>query len=173
MGAPGTSTWDDPVNGPHRPGSTDFNGASLVDNANFPPPTTGSHPTSAMMNTQSLNAVSVGQVVPNVTASVNAGVGPTFAFVASCIKAINLSGGMSVYRVSAGVYWVTWANNAAMPAQVAQDKAFLNLALGAHNYSIAAVRGAYNPGGGAVPGVNVTTTQDGVLTDLPFTVDIM
>jgi hypothetical protein len=167
------STWNDAINGPHRPGLSDFNGIGLVDDAISPPANDGTMPTSAVLNCEAATTVSTGSMVPNLTVSVASGVGPTFYFVASAISAITLVAGLVVTRVSAGIYWVTWTSNAALPAQVANDKAYINATLGAHTYGIGVVRGTFNPGGGVVPGVKVTTVIDGALADIDFTVDVM
>lgn len=164
MSAPGVSTWMDTVGGVRRPGVSDFNGAQLEDNGLFPPdPQT--MPTSALLNTGSLNAVSVGQVVPNATISVQASATPTLLFVTCCNTNYTIvSGTFTLTRVSAGVYTITWAAGV-LPPQVSGDKGYLNIVLGAGNYAIGVTRIA--------GGIKITTTENGALTDLNFTVDIM
>ena len=171
---PGTSTWVDRVLGPHRPGSPDFNGIGLVNDA-IKPPDPATMPTAGLLNGHSSFAVSVGSVIPNAVVSVNAGGGPpTFVFVTACDPSITtVSGALNLTRISTGVVWVSWAAGT-FPAQVANDKAYLNGALGAHNYAISATRGTVPSGTYAgQAGVLVSTVQDAAAADLSFTLDIM
>ena len=170
---PGTSTWVDRTLGPHRPGSVDFNGIGLInDAARMPDPAT--MPTAGLLNGHSSFAVSVGSVIPNAVVSVTGGAVPVLAFVAACDPSVTtVSSTLNLTRISAGVVWLSWAAGT-FPAQVANDKVHLNAVLGAHNYAAGAVRGTVPSGTYAgQAGIQVTTVQDAALTDLSFTLDIM
>jgi hypothetical protein len=74
-------------------------------------------------------------------------------------------------RAAAGTYQIGIAGLSsgqnARPQLVGAPKAFLHCAGGPHSYSIVA---QYS--GSPISGVNVWTTEDGVLTDLDFSVDL-
>lgn len=166
MPAPGQSTFDGnpqtspPTTTPYRPGTADFNGANLQNDPVYvPDPNT--MPTAPLFNTYSYEIVSIGKMIPVAFISVNAGASPTVAFWSTAANNI-ASNPFTVTRTGAGNYNVTYAAGT-LPAPTAQPRGSLNVVLGAHNYAIGAVN--------IVNGIQVTTTQDGALTDLNFTVD--
>lgn len=163
--APGSSTFDGnpntnpPTTTPYRPGLADFNGAQLANDPIFvPDPST--MPTAPLFNTYGYLLTSVGKMIPVAMISINAGASPTVAFWTTAANNI-ASNPFTTTRTAAGNYNITAAANT-FPAPIAQSDANLNVVLGAHNYAIGCVNIAN--------GVQVTTTQDGVLTDLNFTV---
>jgi hypothetical protein len=173
MPAPGQSTFDGNPNLPtpttqgYRPGAPDFNGAALVD-LNTNPANAGTMPTSALLNTDSLQLVSVSRMIPWGAFDLIAGATPTLAFWRNAANNITSGSGTSgspftVTRNAAGDYSVTWATGQ-YPAPVGQPRATLNAVLGAHNYGV----GVTN----ITNGVRVTTTIDGALADINVGVDI-
>lgn len=144
----------------YRPTPSDFNGAQLVDDSTFPPdPST--MPTAELFNTIGLTLVSVGKAVAVAGFGINAGTSPTMAWWWTAANLI-ATNPFSVTRNSVGNYFVTWGAN--LFPVFGWPRCDLNVVLGAHNYAIGAVYG--------VNGVSVTTTQDGALTDLSFSVSI-
>lgn len=165
MPAGGISTFDGnpetspPTTTPYRPGSADFNGAALLDDPTYPPdPST--MPTANLFNTTDLLIVSLGKMVPVAFISVVAGASPTVAFWSTAANNI-VGNPFTVTRTAAGNYSITTPANT-LPAPVSQPQGELNVVLGAHNYGVSAVN--------ITNGVQVTTTQDGALADLNFTV---
>lgn len=164
MPAPNLSTWDGnpntspPTTTPYRPGTADFNGAGLTNDPVYPP-NAATMPTAELFNTIGFLLTSIGKMVPNAFISVNAGASPTTAFWSTAANNI-LTNPFTITRNSVGNYTITVSANV-LPAPAAQSLAVLNVVLGAHNYSIGCVNVAN--------GVQVTTTQDGALTDLNFT----
>lgn len=164
MPAGGISTFDgNPKTSPattqgYRPGSSDFNGAALQNKASNPPdPST--MPTAELLNTMSLELVSIGKMIPVAFISVNAGGSPTTAYWSTAANNIG-SNPFTVTRNGAGDYSITYAAGT-LPTPAAQPAATLNVQLGAHNYAIGAIN--------ITNGIRVTTTEDGALTDLNFT----
>lgn len=107
---PGLSPFDAAV--PHRPGTTDFNGASLQNtngaNGNAPPPAgDGSMPTAALLNTWSLLAIALGGIVPCLRVSVTAGTTPFIAFAQGAPSWVSISA-FVVTRNTAGDYSITY-----------------------------------------------------------------
>lgn len=165
MTAPGQSTFDGNPNATpavstgYRPGLSDFNGGALKDDPQYPPdPST--MPTSALFNTIAAMLVSMGKMVPTAFIGINAGASPTVAWWGTAANLIGANP-FTVTRNSAGNYSITWTAGV-LPNALGAPNAQINAVLGAHNYSIGTVNIAN--------GVQVTTTEDGVLTDLNFTV---
>lgn len=162
MPAPGQSTFDGnpnanpPTTVGYRPGLSDFNGAALTDDP-VNPPDPATMPTSAQQNTLGAMEVSFGKICPAGWFGITAGVSPVMSFFGTAAN--NTVGNpYTIARVGAGNYQITWAANT-FPL-VAGPKAYLNFLGGANTYSIEAVY--------IVNGVQITTQQGGVLTDLNF-----
>lgn len=169
MTAPNGSTFDGNPNASpattagYRPGLPDFNGGALTDDPQFPPdPAT--MPTSALLNTDSYQHVSVGKMMVVGRIGVGAGASPTTRWwqVAAITSSWAQTNPFTITRVGAGNYQITWT--AGLFPIVGDPEAFLAIIGGSHNYSIQA---AYITGSGT-QGVQVTTQQDGVPTDLNF-----
>lgn len=165
MPAPGISTFDGnpetspPTTTPYRPGTSDFNGAALADDPTYPPdPQT--MPTANLFNTIALLLVSACKMIPFAIVSVTAGASPVIAFWNTAANDIDANP-FTLARTAAGNYTLSWTAGA-FPSAAAQPVVALNLELGAHNYGAGAVYGTNS--------VQVTTTEDGALADLPFTV---
>lgn len=164
MSAPNQSPFDgNPTLGitaGYRPTLNDFNGAALEDDA-VNPPDPQTMPCAPVLNTTGYTIVSLGKMVPCANFAVTPGVSP--AILSWVTAALNIvSDPFTPSRNGAGDYSITFPANT-FPIQ-GQPKAHLNVQLGNHNYSIGVVS--------ITNGVRVTTTQDGVLTDLPFSVDL-
>jgi hypothetical protein len=164
MPAGGISTFDGNPNASpvvtagYRPGVADFNGAALT-NDPVNPPDPATMPTAPLFNTIDLLLVSACKMIPTALISVVAGASPTVAFWSTAANLI-VANPFTVTRNSVGNYSITYAAGT-LPTPTAQPEAALNVLLAAHSYSIGAVNVAN--------GVQVTTTQDGALTDLNFT----
>lgn len=176
MPAPNGSTWNGnalatpPVTAPYRPGPADLNGIGLQ-NSPTRPPNPATMPTAELLNTLSALAVVYGRLVANAIVSVKFAAGspaldsytaaPDAFFGAPAAKVFTVArtgGGAANGDIS-----ITWPANA-LPAQLVQPRACLNVLPGAHSYSI-----------GVVPitnGVRIVTNQDNAATDLAFTVEI-
>ncbi len=161
----GNSATNPPTTTPYRPGASDFNGIGLVDDQEFPPdPKT--MPTANLMNSEAATLVVLARLVPVAVLSVTGGTNPSInAFTAAptAVATEPASSTFTVTRNAAGDVSITWAANT-FPAPVAAPMAALNVQLGAHNYAIGIVA--------ITNGVRVTTTQDGALTDLSFTLQL-
>lgn len=163
LSAPGQSTFD--LTPPRRPGDDDLNGHSLEDDGEEPPgdPTL---PSADLFNTESGLAVSYGAVVPNLIVAVNGGATPSFGLFTSTVRTVRENTAattLTLTRASAGDVSITWAANT-FPPPLAAPEAKITAVLGAHSYSIGCVA--------ITNGVRVTTTVDGVLTDVSFTVTL-
>jgi hypothetical protein len=117
----GLSTWDAAV--PHRPGTADFNGASMQNangaNGTIPPPLgDGSMPTAALLNTWSLLAIAFGGIIPNLRVSVTAGATPFLSFAQGAPSWVSLSA-FVVTRNTAGDYSITYGPPAGTTAWAA------------------------------------------------------
>jgi hypothetical protein len=166
MPAPGISTFDgNPNANPattvgYRPGAPDFNGCALQDDPVQPPdPTT--MPTAAQQNTLGAQHVSVGKMIACATFGVNASASPTLQYWQTAANLI-VSNPFTITRVGPGHYQITWpANTFPLIGWPQCNLVFIG---GAHNYGIQC---AYISNG-----VEVTTQQDGVLTDLNFRIEL-
>jgi hypothetical protein len=167
MPAPGCSTFDgNPNSSPavtagYRPGAADFNGAALT-NLGSNPPNPATMPTAELLNTDSLQLVSVSRMVPFAAISVTPGSSPSTAYYRTAANNI-ASNPFTITRNAAGDYSITYPTGT-FPAPVSQPTATLNAQLGAHTYAIGAVN--------ITNGVRVTTVVDGALADVPFTVNL-
>lgn len=157
-GNPNTSP---PTTTPYRPGLDDFDGAACIDDPTEPVQT-NDMPRSSCWNTFGYQLVSACKMIAVATLSVNAGASPTTAFWTTAANKI-AANPFTISRTGAGNYSITWVAGT-FPAPTSAARAFLNIALGAHNYAASALN--------ITNGVQVTTTQDGALADLNFTVDI-
>jgi hypothetical protein len=167
MPSPSQSTFDGnpntspPTTTPYRPGLDDFDGAQCIDDPSEPVET-NDMPRSSCWNTFGYMLVSACKMIAVANISVTAGVSPTTAFWNTAANNI-AANPFTITRNSVGNYSLTFTAGT-FPAPTSAARAFLNVLLGAHNYSIGCVNIAN--------GVQVTTTQDGALTDLNFTVDL-
>lgn len=113
--APNMSPFD--CSPPHRPGTTDFNGAACTDDPKDPPPD-GTFPTAEDYNTKSLSIVAVGAVVPIALVDISLGVSPVVNSVACAVTAYNTPSAMqallTITRNAAGDYLIQW-NQALLP----------------------------------------------------------
>jgi len=176
MPAPGGSTFNGnvnaspPVTAPYRPGTADFNGIGLA-NSPVRPPNPATMPTAELLNTQSAMSVVYGRLVAAAIVSVKyAGGNPALDSYTAAPDAFYGAPAAKVFTVARtgggaanGDISITWPAGA-LPAQLVQPRASLNVLPGAHSYSI-----------GVVPitnGVRVVTNQDNTATDLAFTVEI-
>lgn len=164
MPAPNGSTFDGNANASpptmvgYRPGLPDFNGAALTNDL-ASPPDPATMPVAEVWNTFAYLITSICKMIGVATFAVNAGASPTMA--SWFTAALNIQANpFTITRVGAGNYQITWAA-ALLPVQ-GWPRAFLNVVGGAHSYSIEAVN--------ITNGVQVYTQQDGVLTDLSFSV---
>lgn len=168
MPAGGISTFDGnpnlaiPTTQGYRPGDADFNGAALQDLGKAPP-NPATMPTAALYNTYSKQLESVSRMIPYAVASVIAAVSPSIPFWRVAANNVT-SNPFTLTRVGTGNYQLTLTNPALFPSAVGQATASLNVVLGAHNYAIGVVN--------ISNGVHITTTEDGVLTDLNFTAEL-
>jgi hypothetical protein len=175
MPSPGQSTFDGnpnlqvPTTQGYRPGDGDFDGAAfqnLSGTAGTPNPTV--IPSANLFNTFCKQLESCSRMIPFASVSVLGGGAPSIAFWRVAANLITSGSGTSgspftVTRNSVGNLSIIYPAGI-FPGPMAQPDGALNLVLGAHNYSIGFVN--------ITNGVQVTTTQDGVLTDLSFTVNM-
>lgn len=168
MAAPGYSPFDGNVNASpptsvgYRAGPSDFNGIGLVNDPVYPPdPAT--MPTAELLNTYSYLFISICKAIGVAGLGVNGGASPTVAFWWTAANQI-ASNPFVLTRNSAGDISVTWAANLFPIA--GWPRARLNVVggLGAHNYAISSVN--------ITNGARVTTTLDGALTDLSFSLEV-
>lgn len=160
---PGQSTWDESP--PRRPGTIDYNGASLQ-NDDEQPPLPGTHPTAALLNMAALQQISICKVVPNAVMSVTGGSSPSIVQYSGAPSG-PMASSFTVTAVSTGIVTVAYPN-ATFPYPIANAVTALNGVLGAHNY---AVSGSIAVGASTTT-VTVYTVQDGALAYLPFTLTI-
>lgn len=172
MTAPGQSTLDGnpnatpPITQGYRP-TLDDGGALLSDDPKNPP-NQATDPTSAAWNYFRAMQASLGKMIAVATFSLNAGAAPTFANWTTAANLINANPFQVSSRVSAGHYQITWT--AGQFPLIGWPKAYLCAAGGAFSQGITAQYMTAPPAG--TQGVEVWTTQAGVLTDLPFQVDL-
>lgn len=165
--APNANPWDAPFL--RRPSLQDFNNAQKTDDPNAPAPDPSTMPNSAEENTVKFCLVAMGQMIPSAEVSVTAGGSPAITSTLSPTDTLNGNlGAFTITRNAAGDYWVELTTASSALALIGQPRAYLNVVGGAHNYSVEATYGT-GPAH-SNPAARVTTQQDGVLTDLNFTV---
>jgi len=150
----------------YRPTLAD-GGAILVDDTENPPdPET--MPVSFAWNYFSAMLASVGRMIAVANFGLTAGVSPVFPFWQTGANLIE-NNPFSVYsRVGAGHYQIQWVSGT-FPL-IGAPKGYLNCTGGAHSYCITCQYMAAPPAGKAA--VEVWTTTDGALADLPFQIDL-
>jgi hypothetical protein len=176
MPAPGQATWDGnpftvpPTTTAYRPSASDFNGASLSDDPQFPP-NTSTMPTSALMNTLGLQSVSYGRLVPLFRAGVTGGTAPfisAFTAAPTAVAGATAAGTFTVTRGQTGQVTIAWGSSV-FPAPLTPPSAYLNGSIGPTGACIsvgATVVGATSNG------LLITTTQGNAYVDLPFCVEL-
>lgn len=155
--APNVNTWDITPQ-PRRPGIADVNSATL-ENDGENPPDPSRMPTAELLNTIAKLVVALGAVVPNAVISVSVA--------ASIVGFQSPKSGVSasdffVTHNGAGDVTIVW-NAGFFPAPQVDATATINDAiLATHTYSISATN--------ITNGVRVRCQQDGIRTDMAFTV---
>jgi hypothetical protein len=176
MPAPGQATWDGnpnaspPITAPYRPSSADFNGASLSDDPVFPP-NPATMPTAELLNTYSLQLVTVSRMCPNIRAGVTGGTAPfisAFTATPTAVYGASAAGTFGVTRGQTGQVTVYW-NSGAFPASLTPPSAYLNGSIGPTGACVSIGATTFGP---TANGVVVTTTQGNAYADLPFCFEV-
>lgn len=170
--SPGQSTFDgNPNVSPaipqgYRPTVAD-GGAILQDDTENPPdPET--MPVSFVWNYLTAVAASFGRMIACASFGLTAGASPVFPFWSTAANLIQTNP-FSVYsRVAAGHYQIQWT--AGTFPVIGAPKGYLNCTGGAHSYGITCQYMTAPPNG--MQAVEVWTTTDGALADLPFQIDL-